>query len=110
MLIADQYHHVVYSREMNLRKLIASPSLEHHIEYLTRDAIPPAEASFNTREEAEAWFENQREPSHQFFILIAGKYHLAVYYRDINHRAIYPTSIIQKLEQEEETGKREPRS
>jgi hypothetical protein len=30
VLAAGQYYHVIYSREMNLRKLIAAPSSEHH--------------------------------------------------------------------------------
>jgi hypothetical protein len=29
VLVADEYHHVVYSREQNLRRLIRAPILEH---------------------------------------------------------------------------------
>jgi hypothetical protein len=46
VLIADEYHHVVHAREMSLRRLIPSPSLEHHIEYLMRHGPPPCGGHF----------------------------------------------------------------
>jgi hypothetical protein len=54
---------------------------------------PPAAATFDTREEADAWLKNQPEPPVQAFIRIAGIDYLAVYHRNVNHRAIYPISI-----------------
>jgi hypothetical protein len=93
VLIADQYHTVAYIREMNHRRLIPLPVLEYHLGRLKREGLPPAIASFNTREEAEAWFTAQTEPPEQSCITIAGDSYLAVYHRNVNHRAIYPFSM-----------------
>jgi hypothetical protein len=92
VLIGDQYHHVVYSREENLRRLIRSPVLEYHLETLTSGGPPAAVASFNTREEAKAWFEGHADSPHQAIILMAGQLSLAVYHRKLGHLAVHPVS------------------
>jgi hypothetical protein len=90
VLIANQYHHVTYSREVGLRRLSPSSSLEDHFEYLIRKGLPAPVATFNSREEADKWLASQTEPPNQAFILIEDKPHLAIYHRNIAHRAIYP--------------------
>ncbi|MCY1075227.1 head protein [Archangium lansingense] len=102
VLIADQYHTVAYIREMNHRRLLPLAVLEAHLGRLKREGLPPAAASFNTREEAEEWFMNQSAPPEQTFIKIAGNDYLAVYHRNVNHRAIYPFSIALDEEEQEE--------
>ena len=102
VLIADRYHTVSYLREMNHRRLIPLPVLEYHLGRLKREGLPPAVASFKTREEAEAWFLGQSAPPEQSLITIAGESYLAVYQRNVNHRALYPFSMA--LDEEEEQG------
>jgi hypothetical protein len=103
VLIADRYHTVTYIRELNHRRLIPLPVLEYHLGRLKREGLPPAAASFNTREEAEAWFMNQTAPPKQTLIQIAGEDYLAVCHRNVNHRAMYPFSMA--LDEEEQGEK-----
>jgi hypothetical protein len=100
VLIADRYHTVVYLREMNHRRLLPLSVIEFHLGRLKREGLPPAVASFQTREEAEAWLMTQTEPPEQALIQIAGEDYLAVYHRNVNHRAIYPFSMA--LDEEEQ--------
>ena len=48
-------------------------------------------------EEADAWFNTQTEPPAQTVIRIGGEHYLAVFYRNINHRALFPFSIVERL-------------
>lgn len=95
VLIADEYHIVMYSRERNIRALAPHPTLEFYIEEITKDGFPVAEAAFNTRDEADAWFKSEAEPPAQTVIQIGGEHYLAAYYRNINHRAFFPFSIVE---------------
>lgn len=104
VLIADEYHIVMYSRERNIRALAPHPTLEFHIEELTRDGLPPAVATFNTREEADAWFNGQSEPPAQTVIQIGGEHYLAAYYRNIHHRALFPFSIVERRKKGKKDG------
>ncbi|OJT18280.1 head protein [Archangium sp. Cb G35] len=99
VLIADRYHTVAYIRELNHRRLLPLTVIEYHLGRLKREGLPPAAASFNTREEAESWFMNQSAPPEQTFIQIASDDYLAVFHRNVNHRAIYPFSMA--LDEEE---------
>ncbi|ATB35670.1 hypothetical protein CYFUS_001084 [Cystobacter fuscus] len=104
VLIADEYHVIMTSRDGKRSSLVPHPALELHIEEMMRDGLPPAAAIFNTREEADTWFDSQAEPPVQTVIQIGGERYLAVYYRNINHRAIYPFSIARRLEKKEGPG------
>lgn len=95
VLIAGEYHIVLYLRGANQRSLLPHPALTGYLREMMRDGEPPAVATFNTREEAETWLAAWPEPPTHAFILIAGAHHLAVYHRNVNHRAIYPVSIVQ---------------
>lgn len=101
VLIADRYHTVVYIRELNHRRVIPLSVIEFHLGRLKREGLPPAVASFLTREEAEAWFMSQTEPPEQALIQIAGDDYLAVYHRNVNHRALHPFSMALDEEQGE---------
>ncbi|HYO54661.1 head protein [Archangium sp.] len=97
VLIADEYHVVMSSRDGGRCSLVPHPALEHYIEEMTRDGLPPAVMTFNTRNEADAWFDSQTEPPAQTVIQIGGERYLAVFYQNINHRAIFPFSIVERL-------------
>lgn len=104
VLIAGQYHTVAYLRELNHRRLIPLTVIEYHLGRLKREGLPPAAASFHTREEAEAWFMSQSAPPEQTVIQIAGDDYLAVCHRNVNHRALYPFSIALDEEEQGEDG------
>ncbi|WNG30144.1 head protein [Cystobacter fuscus] len=97
VLIADEYHVVLSSRDGTRCSLVPDPDLEYHLEGMMRDGLPPAVVMFNTREEADAWFNSQAEPPAQTVIRIGGEHYLAVYYRNINHRAMFPFSLVERL-------------
>ncbi|HEX8818914.1 MAG TPA: head protein [Archangium sp.] len=107
VLIADQYHSVLYNRELNHRRLIPLPVIEYHLGRLKREGLPPAVASFKTCEEAEAWFMSQTEPPDQSVLTISGDSYLAVHHRNINHRVLHPFSIALD-EEEHEHDAQEP--
>jgi hypothetical protein len=93
VLIAGQYHTVVYNRERDLRRLIPLAIIEFHLGRLKREGLPSAVAAFKNREEAESWFARQAEPPEQSLVTIAGEDYLAVSHRNVNHRALYPFSM-----------------
>jgi hypothetical protein len=97
VLIADEYHVVADYRDRNRRALLPHPTLEFHIEEMTRDGLPPPVATFNTREEAKAWFDHLTERPTQAVIQIGGEHYLVAYHRNIDHLAFHPFSIIQRL-------------
>lgn len=97
VLIADEYHVVLSSRDRSRRSLVRDPELEYHLEEMTRDGLPPAVVTFNTREEAAVWFNALAEPPVQTVIQIGGDHYLAVYYRNIHHRALFPFSLVERL-------------
>ncbi|ATB43144.1 hypothetical protein CYFUS_008624 [Cystobacter fuscus] len=97
VLIADKYHVVLSSRDGTRCSLVPAPDLEYHLEEMMRDGLPPAGVTFNTREDADIWFNGQAEPPAQTVIQIGGEHYLAVYYRNINHRALFPFSRVERL-------------
>ncbi|PTL77032.1 head protein [Vitiosangium sp. GDMCC 1.1324] len=97
VLIADKYHIVLSSRDRSRRSLVPDPEIELHIEEMTRNGLPPAVATFDTRDEANVWFNSQAEPPAQSVIRIGGEHYLAVYYQDIHHRVLFPFSMVERL-------------
>ncbi|HEX8441273.1 hypothetical protein [Archangium sp.] len=100
ILIGNRSHDVVYERETDFRRLPWNRHLERHLAWLKREESPVAEASFATREEAEAWLARQPRPARWTWVLIAGEFYLAAYYPNINHRALYPLSMAASEEEE----------
>lgn len=97
VLIANEYHIVISSADRQKRYLPPSATLAYHIAEMTRDGLPPAVAHFATREEAWDWFKAQAAPPLQSVIQIGGEHYLAVYYRNIQHRALFPFSVVDML-------------
>jgi hypothetical protein len=113
VLIADEYHLVMYARDRNFRRVLSTPSIEYHLEEMMRDGLPPPMATFNTREEAKSWFYHLPERPSQAVIQLGGEPYLAAYHRNIDHLAFHPFSIVERLKewrkkQEEEKGSEEP--
>ena len=65
-----------------------------YLDYLQQrdsNALPPAVASFETREEAEAWLKNHPSPPDGTSVLIAGQRHHVIYSREMNLRRFIPS-------------------
>jgi hypothetical protein len=107
VLIADEYHVIMSSRDGKRCSLVPHPDLEYHLEEMTRDGLPPAVATFETRDEADTWFNSQTAPPSQTVIQIGGEHYLAAYYRNIHHRALFPFSIVEKLQERRNRRKQE---
>jgi hypothetical protein len=97
VLIADEYHVVLSSRDEQRRALVPDMAMGYHIEEMTRNGLPPVVATFNTRDEADVWFRSQSEPPAQTVIQIGGERYLAVFFQNIQHRAIFPFSVVERL-------------
>jgi hypothetical protein len=117
VLIADEYHVVLYDRDRGFRRMPSTPSVEYHLEEMMKDGPPPAVASFATREEARAWFYSLPERPSQAVIQLGGEPYLAAYHRNIDHLAFHPFSLVERLkewrrkrEQQKEPEEPEPRS
>lgn len=98
ILIAGRYHTVAYDRETNGRYLPPSRELEYYLASLKQDSPPAAVASFDTRQEADAWLNTQPAPPRRAWVLISGEVYLAVYHPNVNHRALYPLSMADGFE------------
>ncbi len=90
VLIVGAYHDVIHDRETNMRRLPRNRALEWYLEELAEKEPPVAVASFETRDQAEAWLKSQAEPARRAWVSVGGKLHLAVYYPNIHHRVLFP--------------------
>lgn len=93
VLIGNGYHGVVHDRETNLRRLPRNRDLEWYLEELEQKERPVAVASFETREAADTWLRAQDAPARRAWIRVGGEFYLAVYYPNIDHRALYPLAL-----------------
>lgn len=81
-VVLDAVDYIVSAGELN--------ALGAHIQGLEAGSPPRVVAAFDTLEEATAWLERALEPPSRALVLIDGRYHQAIYLRDINHRKIIP--------------------
>jgi hypothetical protein len=93
VLIANEFHDVVYNRETNLRRLPRNRSLKWYLEELVEKEQPVPVASFGTREDADAWWRAQSEPARRAWVRVGNELYLAAYYPNIHHRALFPLSL-----------------
>ena len=91
VLVANEYHVVIYDRETNFRRLRRIDDLQGYFEELEeKEERPVAVASFETRAEAESWWRAQAEPARRAWVRVGGELHLAAYFPNIHHRALFP--------------------
>lgn len=89
ILIGDDYYTVWYSREDDERKLSRDSVIEPLLSDLAKSGLPPAVASFDTREEAREWLKSH--PAAPLAIVtIAGEDHLAAYHKKLNRHTLHP--------------------
>lgn len=100
VLIADSYHLVLASRERREPLFARVPIVAEFIEGTLDNGLPPAVAAFETREQAKAWHASIPEPPRHAFITIKGEHHVAAYWKNVNHRAIYPFTLADELKKE----------
>lgn len=100
VLIADDYHAVYYRRDTNDRRLVPTPSIEYHLEEMMKDGRPPPPvASFDTREQARAWFYGLSERPSEAVIQLGGEPYLMAYHRNIDHLAFHPFSLFERFQE-----------
>ncbi|MDC0711674.1 hypothetical protein POL68_24615 [Stigmatella sp. ncwal1] len=90
VLISDDYHIVMYVRELNDRRLFPHPVLQSYLAQLTPKAPSGSEHSFDTLENGIAWLHAQPESLPRVYLSIAGIPHVALYHRNLHHYALYP--------------------
>lgn len=66
------------------------PAFEDYLRHLDSGDPPRVMASFDSREEAEAWLRSHPAPPSTAAVLIGDEYHQAIYAREINHRKVIP--------------------
>lgn len=93
VLIANQYHDVVHDRRTNIRRLPRNRALEWYLEELVEKEQPVPVASFETLEEADAWWRAQSEAPRWAWVRVGSELYLAAYYPNIQHRALFPLSL-----------------
>lgn len=93
VLIANAYHDVVHERETNIRRLPRNQALKWYLAELKEKESPVAVAAFETRGEADAWWRAQARSTRRAWIRVGGELHLAAYYPNIHHRALFPLSL-----------------
>lgn len=94
VLIGNGYHDVVHDRETNLRLLPRNRALQWYLKDLKEKEPLVAVASFDTREAADAWLRAQKAPARRAWVRVGGELHLAAYYPNINHRALFPLALV----------------
>ncbi|HYH99216.1 head protein [Hyalangium sp.] len=68
---------------------------EKYREHSAANGPPLVIATFDSREEADAWLNSQTEPPHNAKVLIAGKYFVIAHIPDLNHRAFIQDPMIE---------------
>lgn len=72
-----------------------SYDFEEYRKSLDARAPPLVIATFNTREEAEAWLKAHPSPPHHAYVLIAGAYHVVQYLPESNHRRLIAHPVLE---------------
>ena len=104
VLIGNEYHAVLATREDREWPLVPIPVVGQFIEDQLEKGLPPVVAAFDTHEQAEAWLAAFPEPPRHAFISIGGKHHVAACWKNVNHRAIYPFTLADDLARERQAG------
>ncbi|MCY1077765.1 hypothetical protein [Archangium lansingense] len=104
VLIGDEYHVVSATREDREWPFAPYPVVAEFIENRLEKGLPPVVATFDTREQAEAWLAALPDPPRHAFITIDGKHHVAACWKNVNRRAIYPFTLADDLAEERRAG------
>ncbi|WP_257458508.1 hypothetical protein [Archangium lipolyticum] len=95
VMIGDEYYEIWFSREDNIRELLHDSVMEYFLEDFESKALPPAAASFNTREEAMEWLANH-PASPTSLVIIAGERYHAVNHKKFNRHTLHSLSRLKE--------------
>jgi hypothetical protein len=70
-------------------------AFEDYRKHLASDDPPRVVASFNTREEADAWLKEHPDPPSSAYVLVADHYHHLIYIREKSHRRLFPHPVLE---------------
>ncbi|WP_375765311.1 hypothetical protein NR798_26725 [Archangium gephyra] len=104
VLIGGEYHVVFATREDREWPFVPYPVVAEFIENQLEKGLPPVVATFDTREQAEAWLAALSDPPRHAFITVGGQHHVAAYWKNVNHRAVYPFTLADDLARERQAG------
>ncbi|NRD45782.1 head protein [Corallococcus exiguus] len=91
VLIGDDYYSAMFVPATGRTHLVFMPPfMEHYLQEMADERRQPSGLSFATKEEAEAWMNQQPTPPQQVIIDIAGAPYLAAYHHRIDYRVLYP--------------------
>jgi hypothetical protein len=69
--------------------------LEAYRKSLDEQAPPLVIATFDSREDADAWLKNHPNPPHQAYVLIRGEYHVVMNVPELQHRRLISHPVLE---------------
>ncbi len=83
-------------------RLLRGRDLEYYLAELKKEEPPRSPPSFQNLQEAEAWLHSQPDSFRWAWVSIVGEIYLAAHYPNIHHRALYPLSMAEGSEVEDD--------
>ncbi|RUO93728.1 head protein [Corallococcus sp. AB018] len=90
VLIGDDYYSAMFVPATGRTHLVRAETLDFYLQAMADERLKPSGLSFATKEEAEAWMNQQPTPPQQVLIDVAGAPYLAAYHHRIDYRVLYP--------------------
>ncbi|WP_434298978.1 head protein [Corallococcus exiguus] len=90
VLIGDDYYSAMFVPATGRTHLVRAETLDFYLQAMADERLKPSGLSFATKEEAEAWMNQQPTPPQQVVIDVAGAPYLAAYHHRIDYRVLYP--------------------
>ncbi|NRD58350.1 head protein [Corallococcus exiguus] len=90
VLIGDDYYTAMFVPATGRTHLVRAETLDFYLQAMADERLTPSGLSFATKQEAEAWMNQQPTPPQQVVIDVAGAPYLAAYHHRIDYRVLYP--------------------
>ncbi|RKH24146.1 head protein [Corallococcus sp. CA041A] len=90
VLIGDDYYSAMFVPATGRTHLVRAETLDFYLQAMADERLTPSGLSFATKQEAEAWMNQQPTPPQQVVIDVAGAPYLAAYHHRIDYRVLYP--------------------
>lgn len=95
VLVGDEYYEVWYSREEGTRALLRDFVTELFLDDFESKDLPPAAASFDTRDQALQWLASH-PAAPMLLVTIGGEHYHAVYHRKLDRHSLHAISRIRE--------------